>query len=96
MSRPIVVTVCMDSSSESWEPYQPPLPWHSRAGGGAVHSIRSRPEQVQQGGLFDDLVGAGEEQRWDGDPECFRSNQVYDEIKFHRLFDRDVGRFRST
>src|SRR5262249_482417 len=41
MSRPIVVTVCMDSSSESWEPYQPPLPWHSRAGGGAVHSITS-------------------------------------------------------
>src|SRR5215831_18666239 len=48
MSRPIVVTVCMDSSSESWEPYQPPLPWHSRAGGGAVHSINSRLEQLQQ------------------------------------------------
>src|SRR5260370_24620181 len=39
MSRPIVVIVCMDSSSESWEPQQRPHPWHSRAGGGAVHSI---------------------------------------------------------
>ena len=40
MSRPIVVTVCVDSSSESWEPQLPPQPWHSRAGGGAVHSIK--------------------------------------------------------
>src|SRR5258708_12098937 len=39
MSRPIVVIVCMVSSSESWEPQQRPHPWHSRAGGGAVHSI---------------------------------------------------------
>jgi hypothetical protein len=42
MSRPIVVIVCMGSSSESWEPYQRPHSWHSRAGGGAVHSIKSR------------------------------------------------------
>jgi DNA-binding transcriptional LysR family regulator len=28
--------------SESWEPQQHPHRWHSRAGGGAVHSIRSR------------------------------------------------------
>src|SRR6478672_9227976 len=41
MSRPIVVIVCMGSSSEPWEPYQRPHPWHSRAGGGAVHSINS-------------------------------------------------------
>jgi hypothetical protein len=41
MSRPIVVTACMSSSSESWEPLQRPHPWHSRAGGGAVHSIRN-------------------------------------------------------
>ena len=30
-------------SSKSWEPQQLPFPWHSRAGGGAVHSIRSGP-----------------------------------------------------
>src|SRR5271169_1789190 len=41
MSRPIVVIVCMTSSSESWEPQQRPHSWHSRAGGGAVHSIKS-------------------------------------------------------
>src|SRR5258705_11993980 len=41
MSRPIVVIVCMVSSSESWEPQQRPHPWPSRAGGGGVHSIRN-------------------------------------------------------
>src|SRR6267154_5449449 len=39
MSKPTVVIVCMTRSSESWEPQQRPHPWHSRAGGGAVHSI---------------------------------------------------------
>src|SRR5258708_23103222 len=42
MSRPIVVTACMFGSSESWGPQQHPYPWHFRAGGGAVHSIRTR------------------------------------------------------
>ena len=31
----------MFGSSESWGPQQHPHPWHFRAGGGAVHSIRS-------------------------------------------------------
>jgi len=42
----------MGSSSESWEPNQHPHPWHSRAGGGAVHSINRR----HRGALFDYLV----------------------------------------
>src|SRR5271154_4991729 len=41
MSRPIVVIACMPGSSESWELQQHPHLWHSRAGGGAVHSIIS-------------------------------------------------------
>src|SRR5208283_5454735 len=41
MSRPTVVIACMASSSESWEPYRRPHLWHSRAGGGAVHSINN-------------------------------------------------------
>src|SRR5215472_5630276 len=41
MSRPIVVIVCMFGSFESWEPQQAPHRCHSRAGGGAVHSIKS-------------------------------------------------------
>src|SRR5262245_61055842 len=40
MSKPMV-TACMRSSSESWSPQQQPPHWHSRAGGGAVHSIIS-------------------------------------------------------
>jgi hypothetical protein len=35
------VIACMFSSSKSWELQQHPRLWHSRAGGGAVHSIRS-------------------------------------------------------
>src|SRR3954447_6233000 len=38
MSRPIVVIVCMDSASESWEPQQLPQPWHPRC------RWRSRPQ----------------------------------------------------
>src|SRR6187401_131997 len=36
----------MLDSSESWEPQQRPLPWRSRAGGGAVHSIRRRHRET--------------------------------------------------
>src|SRR5258708_16627149 len=42
MSRPLVVTACMFGTYESWGPQQHPHPWHFRAGGGAVHSIRTR------------------------------------------------------
>src|SRR6266508_3082244 len=31
----------MFGSSESWGPQQRPHPWHFRAGGGAVHSIKT-------------------------------------------------------
>src|ERR1035437_9130658 len=41
MSRPIVGIVVMLGSSKLWGPEQPTHSWHSRAGGGAVHSIRS-------------------------------------------------------
>src|SRR5450759_3179883 len=55
ISRPIVVIACMIGSSKLWGPYQHPHSWHSRAGGGAVHSIisglmhRSKAEDVQRG-----------------------------------------------
>jgi hypothetical protein len=42
ISRPIVVSACMPGSSESLPPQQQPRPWHLRAGGGAVHSIKCR------------------------------------------------------
>src|SRR4029434_6407395 len=41
MSRPTVVTICMLGSYESWLHQQQRYSWHSRAGGGAVHSIKS-------------------------------------------------------
>src|SRR5215467_1285277 len=43
MSRPIVVTACMPASSDPGPPHRRPPPWHLRAGGGAVHSIKTRP-----------------------------------------------------
>jgi hypothetical protein len=41
MSRPTVVITCMLGSPESWLHQQQPYSRHSRAGGGAVHSINS-------------------------------------------------------
>src|SRR6476620_6733 len=46
MSRPTVVTTCMLGSSESWLHQQQPYSWHSRAGGGAVHSINSGRQPI--------------------------------------------------
>src|ERR1700682_4994624 len=88
MSRPIVVIVCMGSSSESWEPYQRPHPWHSRAGGGAVHSINNgRCENS-----LNNLVGAGE-QRWrNSEAERLCSFQIDEQIEFARLFHRQIAR----
>src|SRR5262249_33590651 len=92
MSRPIVVTVCMGSSSESWELYQPPLPWHSRAG------WRSRPQHqeptyaVQQAERsFDHLVGDGKQRR--GHVEANHPGRlgVDDQLKLARLHDRQVS-----
>src|SRR5262249_38269843 len=59
ISRPIVLTACMIGSSESWGPQQHPLSWHSRAGGGAVHSINSghaRSLGERGNGGFPDLL----------------------------------------
>src|SRR5262249_55444652 len=36
----------MIGSSQSWGPQQHPLSWHSRAGGGAVHSINSGHDRM--------------------------------------------------
>src|SRR5262245_50982793 len=44
-------------SSESWGPKQHPLPWHSCAGGGAVHSINNG--RVRNIGRVTRLVGLG-------------------------------------
>src|SRR5271165_1243756 len=47
MSRPMVVIACMTWLLRIVGPYRHPHPWHSRAGGGAVHSIESRLSSVQ-------------------------------------------------
>jgi hypothetical protein len=87
---------CIDSSSESWELYQPPLPWHSRAGGGAVHSIISRHMQCGKPALlFDHLVSAQEEISTDRQSERSRCFEIDDKLEFGGLLNRQVGRLRA-
>jgi hypothetical protein len=53
MSKPIVLTACILAPSESWSPQQQPPLWHSRAGGGAVHSITFGPTHHAKRGTGD-------------------------------------------
>src|SRR5262245_25743896 len=90
MSRPIVVTACMVQSSESGRPRRP---WHLRAGGGAVHSIIFGPSASQQNSkLFDHLVGAGQQRRWDGKAERLCSSKIEHQFKCGWLLERQVRR----
>jgi hypothetical protein len=70
MSRPTVIA-CMFSSSDSWKLQQHPHLWHSRAGGGAVHSIKSGHRL-----LLDHFVGALLQEQWDVQPERFRRLKI--------------------
>src|SRR3954454_13927543 len=93
MSRPTVVTVCMFGSSESWGLNSTHYLWHSCAGGGAVHSIKTGCEQSQQTTqLFDHLVGDCEYTRRDGEAERFRGLHVNHQLEFCGLLDRQIGR----
>ena len=42
--------------------------------------------------LFDYLVGAGEQRRWDFQPEYFSGFKVDDQLELGRLLDRQIGR----
>jgi hypothetical protein len=40
---------------------------------------------------FDHLVGSGEQGRWDTESERIGSFQVYNQLNFRRLLDRQIG-----
>src|SRR5215469_15654430 len=97
MSRPIVITVCIDSSSESWELYQPPLPWHSRAGGGAVHSIKSGHSHCSKKvPLFDHLVGGDQQFIRDAEAERLDAAEVDHQVELGRAVHAKRGRHSAS
>src|SRR5215469_7993806 len=93
MSRPIVVIVCMFGSSESWEPQQAPHQWHSRAGGGAVHSIITGLMQCSKSPLFDHLVSERKHLIWNGEAKRLGCLEIDDQIELGGLHDWQVGGF---
>ena len=46
--------------------------------------------------LFDHLVGAGEQCRWDGKAERLGGGEIDDEIELDRLLDREISRLRAA
>src|SRR5438046_2159198 len=93
MSRPIVVTACMAQSSESGHPLGDHGPWHLRAGGGAVHSIRIGLMQCsKRASLFDHLVRTEQQRRWYCEADRVGGFHVDDQLEVGRLIDRDIAR----
>jgi hypothetical protein len=45
---------------------------------------------------LDDLVGAGEDRRWDRQPERFRGLQIDHQLELRRLLDRKLCRFDAA
>src|SRR5215475_2672566 len=82
----------MFGSSESWGPQQHPLQWHFRAGGGAVHSIKSGHSHCNNIFLFDHLVGAGENRIRHGQAEGLGGLEIDDELEPGRQLDRQLAR----
>src|SRR5215472_2437522 len=83
----------MLGSSESWGPQQHPHPWHFRAGGGAVHSIKSGlTRRSKKELLFDHLVGAGEQRRGHVKTKCLRAFQIDYQLVFGGPRHGKVGR----
>ena len=65
-----------------------PHPWHSRARGGAVHSINPGLMHCSNEGLFDHLVSTGEHIGRDSQANGFGGFQIDDKFKLGWLFYR--------
>src|ERR1700682_2335155 len=46
--------------------------------------------------LFDHLVGAAEQREWDCEAERLGGLEVYEQLNFRRLRDRQVGRLHAS
>src|SRR5262249_28541558 len=80
----------MFGSSKSWGLQQHPHPWHFRAGGGAVHSIKSGHSHCSIS--IRSPLGAGEHGRRNFEAERFGSLEVNYKFVFSRCLHRQVGR----
>src|SRR5260370_36524451 len=57
-----------------------------------THALRQK-KHAGCGPSFDYLVGAGEQCEWKGEAESLRRLEIDDQLHFHRLLNRKVGRF---
>src|SRR6267142_4154011 len=58
------------------------------------HKPTNAPQQISF--LFYHLVGATEQREWDVDAERLGGLEVYEELNFRRLHDRQVGRLHAS
>jgi hypothetical protein len=58
------------------------------ANNGLMHCGKRR---AQIGALFNHFVGVGERLRWHVEAERLRRLQIYHQLEFRRLLDRQVG-----
>src|SRR5947209_4704320 len=70
---------------------RPMVLWHSRAGGGAVHSINSRLMHRSKRRSFNHLIGGREQHRRHGEAERLRGLEIDDKFELGRLLNGKIG-----
>src|SRR6266516_3901882 len=75
-------------------PYQHPHPWHSRAGGGAVHSINNGLMHRSKMSRYPITSSARMNRRWNRYTNRLSGLEVDKKLKFRGLLNRKIGGVR--